>query len=203
MKKGVSITINISNRAIYTFLLIIGLILLATGVYAVTGVSHSGDEIIVTEGLCQNILGHGCGYDSDSDTNTQLSKETVQAWADEVDDIGTTLNSNSALSIASLSATGIIHGGGDSGNAFQIGNDAYITDINIANTLAVKGIQNGGNWGSIEVGSIKLASSSTLPYVCDSHNGGRIKYVIYDGWNSGLEVCKKCSGGGYCWTRII
>lgn len=39
------IQITISNRAIYTFLLTIGLVLLGTGVYAVSGVSHSWEEL--------------------------------------------------------------------------------------------------------------------------------------------------------------
>lgn len=84
------IQITISNRAIYTFLLIIGLILLGTGVYAVSNPGHSGDEIEVTETLCQAVTGHGCGVDnSATDTNagticpnTQFLRGNGKCYAD-------------------------------------------------------------------------------------------------------------------------
>jgi hypothetical protein len=58
-------------------------------------------------------------------------------------DIGTTGN---------ITADGYIHGGGSSGNAFKIGDDCYLVDINQANTIGVRGVQN-SNIGDLRLGN--------------------------------------------------
>jgi len=46
-----------------------------------------------------------------------------------------------ALSASSISSSGVIHGGGGSGDAFQVGDDIYIVDVNNANRLSLQGAQ--------------------------------------------------------------
>ena len=74
------IQINISNRAIYTFLAIVIIILLGVGVYAaIPNPGHGDSEIEVTNTLCNIVTGHDCG--SDTDTNTWPNCPNGQVWS--------------------------------------------------------------------------------------------------------------------------
>lgn len=72
------IIINLSNRWLYT---LIGLLVLGVGFFVVnaavdkTQAWHSADQIEVTTSFCNQITGHGCG--SDTDTNTWRPAQTL------------------------------------------------------------------------------------------------------------------------------
>lgn len=77
MKRGKNFTlkINFSNRVLYTLIAFAILIVAGIGVYAYGGASpttvgHSGGELAVDNTFCQRITGHNCGYDVDTDTDT-------------------------------------------------------------------------------------------------------------------------------------
>jgi len=73
-----------------------------------------------------------------------------------------------------LVVDGLIHGGGYSGDAFRIGDDAKLVDINIVNTIGIYGIQDnskasiklGSNGGTIfgENGNIGIGTNTTNGY---------------------------------------
>jgi hypothetical protein len=73
-----------------------------------------------------------------------------------------------------LVVDGLIHGGGHSGDAFRIGDDAKLVDINIANTIGIYGLQNNsvasiklGRYGGTifgENGNIGIGTSTTNGY---------------------------------------
>jgi hypothetical protein len=51
-----------------------------------------------------------------------------------------------------IDCSGLVHGGGGSGDAFQVGDDIYIVDINNANRLSLQGAQDRSQ-GGIQFGS--------------------------------------------------
>ena len=57
-----------------------------------------------------------------------------------------------------LVVDGLIHGGGHFGDAFRIGDDAKLVDINMANTIGVYGLQDNS------IASIKLGSRGGIIY---------------------------------------
>jgi len=77
--KRVKININLSNKWFYTFISIGIIIILGVVVYAVAGVSHDASEIEINNVLCNQVTGHNCGYDTD--TNTQLTEAQVDTMA--------------------------------------------------------------------------------------------------------------------------
>jgi len=53
---------------------------------------------------------------------------------------------------SSIDCSGLVHGGGGSGDAFKIGDDCYLVDINSANRIGVQGAQDRSQ-GGFEFGS--------------------------------------------------
>lgn len=68
-KRGIKIKIELSNRWLYTLLILGILAIIGVGVWAYGTSSpstfgHSGGEINVDNTFCNRITGHNCGYDS-------------------------------------------------------------------------------------------------------------------------------------------
>lgn len=61
-------------------------------------------------------------------------------WCDALA-VNTSAGITGALSASSISSSGVIHGGGSSGDAFKVGDDIYIVDVNNANRLSLQGAQ--------------------------------------------------------------
>lgn len=174
------IQINISNRAVYTFLLIIGLILLGTGVYAYgtsnpSQIGHSIGEIFgptSCDTIDTDVNGlMSCGSDAvndgvydlatmktavsndfhnlgGTDANTQLSKSTVQEWANEIDDYEAN--------------TDYCAGGSCAGGAVSIYNQA----------------------GAGEGGVVRLKGNNDINMHLQSYNG--VFRLVNSGWTSQL-----------------
>lgn|GEM_PF-2509136 len=56
------------------------------------------------------------------------------------------------LTPTSIDCSGIVHGGGGSGNAFLIGDDCYLVDINTANRIGIQGVAD-ATQGGVRFGS--------------------------------------------------
>ena len=88
-KNNFTIKINFSNRVLYTLIAITILIVAGIGVYAYgtgspTTSGHTGNEIAVDSTLCSAITGHSCGYDVDTDTDTNTwgpASTGLYGWA--------------------------------------------------------------------------------------------------------------------------
>lgn len=59
--------------------------------------------------------------------------------------------------VTSIDCSGEIHGGGGSGNAFRVGDDSRLVDINTANMFGVQGVQD-ATQGGIAFGSAKTTA---------------------------------------------
>ncbi len=82
--------------------------------------------------------------------------------------IGATGNitANGSVTASSITCPGLIHGGGYSGNAFKIGDDCYLVDINQADTIGVQGAYNSN------IGGLRLGNSTWTQF----KNSGAILY---------------------------
>lgn len=116
-------------------------------------------------------------------------------WCDALA-VNTSAGITGALSASSISSSGVIHGGGSSGDAFKVGDDIYIVDVNNANRLSLQGAQSrtqagiqfgsGGMWlyrdsaylrcssgfvadGTVAVGTYASGGTGSAVYFNSSH----------------------------------
>ena len=110
--------------------------------------------------------------------------------------VNTSAGITGALSASSISSSGVIHGGGGSGDAFKVGDDIYIVDVDNANRLSLQGAQSrtqagiqfgsGGMWlyrdsaylrcssgfvadGTVAVGTYASGGTGSAVYFNSSH----------------------------------
>jgi hypothetical protein len=58
----------------------------------------------------------------------------------------TTINISGAINVSgTLDSNSLIHGGGSNGDAFEVGDDIYLVDVNEADTVCLQGAQNRAN----------------------------------------------------------
>ncbi len=132
--------------------------------------------------------------------------------------LGSTARPFEGIVTKKISSTGVIHGGGSSGDAFQVDDDTFLVDINQANRLSLQGMQNrtqagiqfgsGGpyvyldsnvmrvdtNWvvdGYLVIGSLQSGTNYGPLY---RNNYGQISYnVSSERYKDNIVVAEDCS----------
>ena len=185
-KRGVNIHVHLSNRLLYTLITILVLAIIGVSVYAVAGTTPNPGHSLSQLQPCSNgeILKMAGGVWTCVDGTIAAETDTLQSV------VSRGSSTTSSISVGGLTSNGLISGGGSSGNAFKIGDDAYIVDIGQANTFGIYGIQND------DIGRIKLGS--TGPVLGGSSNTLTISgRVVAD---SGRTAIYKVTHKGCSWN---
>lgn len=109
--------------------------------YASVSLSHDGSHGYVTSHTGDLVL---CGTGSPGICRTGTLNP---ASGDNTGSIGQSGAQWANGYFVNIDCSGIVHGGGSSGNAFKIGDDCYLVDINSANRIGIQGVQNSSEGG--------------------------------------------------------